>query len=97
MFLSRLSSLGGAYDIAALGTLARFGSAGAYVNGYLFRELSRCFSRLLVPLGGVARMLGLFPHLMLLHMVSDGFHRGGDEGFVPAHEELSAFYRDVFT
>ena len=42
-------------------------------------------------------MLSLFPHLMLLHMVSDGFHRGGDEGFVPAHEELSAFYRDVFT
>ena len=33
-------------------------------------------------------MLSLFPHLMLLHMVSDGFHRGGDEGFVPAHEEL---------
>ena len=41
------------------------------------------FSRDLLRLGGASRMSRIFPHLLLLHMVSDGFHLGGDAGFMP--------------
>ena len=66
-------------SLVGWGILVCFPRGGAMFSAFF----SRCFSRLLVPLGGVARMLSLFPHLMLLHMVSDGFHLGGEEGFMP--------------
>ena len=51
------------------------------------RHVALVFTRA-SPVGGAARMFRIFPHLGLLLLVSDGFHRGGDEGCVPAHEEL---------
>ena len=41
------------------------------------------FSRDLPLLGGASRMSRIFPHLVLLHVVSDGFHLGGEEGSGP--------------